>query len=258
MVNTSQPVHCAGPLVPAATPLPAQTAAEHRKQNPYHTHPERLGAQSCPQPAPPALPPGQSPEALQQGSLLDTATTVQQRGSNNTDGAKPDRTNCGEVAWTAVCRHLARGIGGLRQYRPTDRTALASTVAANTMGPLAAWPAQVLPHIPCQDPRPRKPAATHTSTAPLTSEQLYVVTAALLADGGERFVHHHGSAQITGSIQGPQRNAPHPWHATLRERTRVRDAGGGAPPPGPQQGEALVLQAAGYQAIPHGHARGYW
>ena len=29
------------------------------------------------------------------------------------------------------------------------------------------------------------------------------------------------------------------------------------PPPRPQQGEALVLQAAGYQAILQGHAGGY-
>ena len=94
-------------------------------------------------------------------------------------------------------------------------------------------------------------------TAPLTVEQLYVVKAALLADGGESFVHHHGRAQIAGSIQGSRRDAPLPWHATLRERTPVRDAGDGAPPPGPQQGGALVLQAAGYQAIPHGHAGGY-
>ena len=81
--------------------------------------------------------------------------------------------------------------------------------------------------------------------------------AALLADGGESFVRHHGPAQIAGSIQGPQRDAPHRWHATLRKRTRVRDAGGGTRPPRPQQGEALVLQAAGYQAILHGHAGGY-
>ena len=32
-----------------------RTASEHRRQNPYHTHPESLGAQSFPQPAPPAL-----------------------------------------------------------------------------------------------------------------------------------------------------------------------------------------------------------
>ena len=107
--------------------------------------------------------------------------------------------------------------------------------------------------------RLRQPAATHTPTAPLTAEQLYVVTAALLADGGESFVHHHGPAQIAGSIQGPQRDAPHLSDPTLCERSCVRDAGGGEPPPppGPQQGEALLLQAAGYQAILHGHAGGY-
>ena len=233
------------------------TAPEHRRQNPYHTHPERLGVHNFPQPAMPALPPWQSPEALQQGPPRGTATTVQQRGSSNADGAEPDCTNCGAVAWTAACRHLARDTTGLKHNRPADRKALASAVAAVTMGPVAAWPAQLLPHVPCRDTRPRQPAATHTPTAPLTAEQLYVVTAALLADGGESFVHHHGPAQIAGSIQGPRRDAPHPWHAMLRERTRVGDAGDGAPPPGPQQGQALVLQAAGYQAILHGHAGGY-
>ena len=59
----------------------------------YHTHPERLGAQSLPQPALPALPPGQGAEALQQGPSLNMATTMQQRGSSNADGAEPDRTN---------------------------------------------------------------------------------------------------------------------------------------------------------------------
>ena len=157
----------------------------------------------------------------------------------------------------AACRHLARDTTGLWQYRTTDSTALASAVAAVTMGPVAAWPAQLLPHVPCRDTQPRRPAATHAPTAPLTAEQLYVVAAALLADGGESFVHHDGPAQIAGSIQGPQRDAQDPWHATLRGRTRVWDAGDGTPPPGPEQGEALVLQTAGYQAILHGHAGGY-
>ena len=180
-------------------------APEHRRQNPYHTHPERRGAQGFPQPVPPALLLGQGPEALQQAPPLGTATTVQQRGCDGADGAGPDITNCGAVAWMAACRHLPRDTTELRQYRPMDRTALASAVAAVTMGPLAAWPAQLLPHVPCRDMQPRRPAATHAPTAPLTAEQLYVVEAALLADGGESFVHHHGPAQIAGSIQGPQR-----------------------------------------------------
>ena len=45
--------------------------------------------------------------------------------------------------------------------------------------------------------------------------------------------------------------APTPAHP------RPQHAGDGAPPPGPQQGEALALQAAGYQAILHGNAGGY-
>ena len=234
-----------------------RAAPEHRRQNQYHTHPERRGAQSFPQPVPPALSPRQGPQALQQDPLLDTATTVQQRGSNGADGAEPDCTNCGAVAWTAACSHLALDTTGLRQYRPADRTALASAVAAVTMGPVAAWQAQLLPYVACCDTQPRQPAATHAPTAPLTAEQLYVVAVALLADGGESFVHHHGPAQIARSIQEPQRDAPHPWHATLRGRTRVWDAGGSTPHPGPQQGEAPVLQTAGYQAILHGHAGGY-
>ena len=132
-----------------------RAATEHRRQNPYHTHQERRGAQSFPQPVPPALSPGQGPEALQQGPPLDTATTVQQRGSNGADGAEPDCTNCGAVAWTAACRHLVRDTTGLRQYRPADRTALASAVAAVTMGPVAPWGAQLLPHVPCRDTQAR-------------------------------------------------------------------------------------------------------
>ena len=235
-----------------------RTTPKHRRQIPYHTQPERLGAQRFPQPAPPALPPGQGPEALQQGTSLDMATTLQQRGSSSADEAEPDRTNCGVVAWTAACRHLPRDTAGITQYRPADRTILASTFEAVTMGPVAAWPARLLPHVPCWDTRPRQPAATHALTASLTAEQLYIVAAALLADGGESFVHHHSTAQIAGSIQGPQRNGPHPWHTTLRERSHVRDAGGGTPPPRPQQGEALVVQTAGYQAILHGQAGGRW
>ena len=134
---------------------------------------------------------------------------------------------------------------------------LAAPVAAVTMGPVAAWPARLLPHFPCRDTEPRQPAATHAPTALLTAEQLYVVAAALLADGGESFVHHHGPAQIAGGIQGPQRNASRPWHATRRGQTRVCDVGDGTPPPGPQQGETLVLQTAGYQTILQGHAGGY-
>ena len=195
-----------------------RTAPEHRRQNPYRTHPERLRAQSFPQPAPPALSPGQGPEALQQSPPPDTGTTVQHRESSNADGAEPDRKNCGVVAWTAVCRHLAQDTAGIRQYRPADRTALASTVAVVTMGPVAAWLVQLLPHVPCRDTRPRQLATTHTPTAPLTAEQLYVVAAALLADGGEGFVHHHGPALITGSIQGAQRDASDPWQQGRRWR----------------------------------------
>ena len=257
VANAPQPVRRARPLVPTPTPLPTPGGPGAPPAKPV---PHAAGAPrrtELPAAGSPALSPGQGPEALQQGPPLDTATTVQQRGIDGADNAEPDCTNCGAVAWTAACRHLARDTTGLRQYRPADRTALASAVAAVTMGPVAAWPAQLLPNVPCRDTQPRQPAATHGPTAPLTAEQLYVVAAALLADSGESFVHHHGPAQVAGSRQGPQRDATHQWHAILRGRTPVWDAGGGTPPPGPQQGEALVLQTAGYQAILHGHDGGY-
>ena len=257
VANAPQPVHRGRPLVPTPTPPPTTGSPGTLPAKPVPHAPGAPRSAGLPAAIPPALLSGQDPEALQQGPPLDTATTVQQRGRDGADGAEQDVRNCGAVAWMAGCRHLARDTTGLRQYRSTDRTALASAVAAVTMGPVAAWPAQLLPHVPCRDTQPRPPAATHAPTAPLTAEQLYVVAAALLADGGESFVHHHAPPQIAGSIQGPQRDAPDPWHATLRRRTRVWDAGDGTPPPGPKQGEALVLQMAGYQAILHGHAGGY-
>ena len=152
-------------LLPRATP-------EHRRQILYNTHPECLGAQGFPQPAAPALPPGQGQYTMLQGPPLDATTAVQQKRSSNADGAEPDRTNCAVVAWTAACRHLTRDTTGVRQYRPADRTALASTVAAVTMGPVTTWPARLLFHVPCRDTRPHHPAATHTPAAPLMSEQL--------------------------------------------------------------------------------------
>ena len=45
-----------------------RVALEHRRQNPYHTHPECLGVQGFLQPTPPTLPLGQGQEALLQGS----------------------------------------------------------------------------------------------------------------------------------------------------------------------------------------------
>ena len=88
-------------------------------------------------------------------------------------------------------------------------------------GTVAVWPAHLLPHVPHQDARPRQPAATNKRTVPLTAEQLYAVAAALLAGDGESFTDHNAPTQITGSIRGPQHNAPHPVRAKLRERTGV-------------------------------------
>ena len=116
----------------------SQAAPEHRRQDPYDTQPERPGAQSVPQPAPPALQHGQGQEALLQGPPLDATTALQQRGRRNADGTKRDSTNCGVQARTAACRHLTRDTTGLRPYWPADRTALASIVAAVTLGTVAA------------------------------------------------------------------------------------------------------------------------
>ena len=199
----------------------SQAAPENRRRDPYASHPEGLGAQSFPQPPLPALSQGQGREVLLQGPPLHTATAVQQRGRRNADRAEPNRTNCGVAAWTVACRHVTRDTTRLRIYRRADHTAPASTVAAVTMGTVAVWPAHLLPHVPHQDARPRRPAATHKPTAPPTAEQLYAVAAALLADGGESFIHHNGPALMTGSIQGPQHDAPDPWCATLCERNRI-------------------------------------
>ena len=57
----------------------------------------------------------------------------------------------------------------------------------------------------------------------LTAEQLYADAAALLVDSRESIVHHHGPAQMADCIQGPQRDAPHRWHATLPPDQFVRD-----------------------------------
>ena len=257
MVDDPQSVYRAGPPVLTPTPLPPPDSPGTPPAEPVPHAPGAPGRAELPAAGPARPLAGTGPGGTAAGPPLDTATTVQQRGSSNADGAEPDRTNCGVVTWTAACRHLARDIAGIRQYRPADRMALASTFAAVTVGPVAALPAQLLPHVPWRNTRPRQPAATHTPTAPLTAEQLHIGAAALLADGGESFVHHHGPAQIAASLQGPQRDAPHPWHATLREHTCVRDAGGGTPSPWPEQGEALVLQAAGHQAVLHGHAGRY-
>ena len=240
-----------------------RAAPEHRRQDPYHTHPERRGAQNYPQPIPPALPPGQGPEALQRGPPLDTATTVQQWGGDDASGAEPDCTNCGAVAWMAACRHLTRDTTGLRQYRPTDRTALASAVAAVTMGPVAAWPAQLLPHVPCRDTRPRRPAATHEPTAPLTAEQLYVVAAALLADGKER-------ASSTTTARRKLRDAYKGPSAMHQTRGMPHSAGAPAsgvramahPRPGLSRGRRWYCRRQdtkpSYTATPEGTGRTSW
>ena len=62
-----------------------RAAPERRRQNPYHTHPERRGAQSFPQPVPPAFSPGKGPEGAAAGPPAQhrhngTAKQKQRRG----------------------------------------------------------------------------------------------------------------------------------------------------------------------------------
>ena len=132
------------------------------------------------------------------------------------------------------------------QYRPMDRMVLLSTVAAVTRGPVAIFPGHLLLPVPQQDAQPRQPAAIHTPTPPLAAAQLYAVVAAPLADGGKNFCHPNGPVLVTGNIPRPQNDAPHPQRNTLHKRTRTRDTNREAPPPGPQQANRLVVQAAGY------------
>ena len=63
------PSTAAGHWYPRQLLFQPRAAPEHRRQNPYHTHPERRGALDFPQPVPPALLPGQAPEALRKMSL---------------------------------------------------------------------------------------------------------------------------------------------------------------------------------------------
>ena len=138
-----------------------------------------------------------------------------------------------------------------------DRTVLASTVAAVSMGAVAAGSGHLLPPAHYQEARPCGPAATHRLIAPLTAEQLYAVAAVLPADCGETFFHNHGPALFMGNSSGPQNDAPHASGNTLHGGTCICDINGEARPPRPQQGEALVVQAASYQAVLHGFTGGY-
>ena len=49
---------------------------------------------------------------------------------------------------------------------------LVSTAAGITTGPVAGRPGHLLAPVSNHNVRPRQPAATHTSTRPLTAEQL--------------------------------------------------------------------------------------
>ena len=233
-----------------------RTTPEHCRQNPYHTHPERRGAQNFPQPVPPALPPGQDPEALQQGPPLDGATTVQQRGSDGADGTEPDWTNLRS--------------GGLDGSLQAPRPRYHGAPAVQTNGPHGAGVRGRGRH---HGSRGGVAGAT-AAPRPLPRHAALPAGCNARADG----TPHGGAAirrrsRVASGRRGELRPPPRPGadcgkhtRASARctrpvachtPRARVWGAGDGKPPPGPKQGGALVLQTAGYQAIIHGHAGGY-
>ena len=172
MAGTSQPVHRAGPLIPAPAPLPPAGDPGAPPAEPIRHAPGALGRTGLPA-AGPARPPARAgPGGTAAGTPAEqhpcgAAKGKQQRGRG--------RTGLHELRGGGLDRGpqaLTQDTTGLRQYQPADRRALASTVVAVTMGPMTARPARLLPHVPCQDTRPRQRAATHTPAAPLTAEQL--------------------------------------------------------------------------------------
>ena len=229
MAGSPQPVHRARPVVPASTPPPSAGGPGAPPAEPVRHAPGAPGCTGLPA-AGPARPPARA------GPGSTAAGTPTRRGHRGVAKGKQQRGR-GRAGL-----HELQGGGpdrGLQAPRPQHHGTQAvpasrpHSTGVHSGGrhhaPVAAWPTRLLPHIPCRDAQPRQPAATHTPTAPLTAEQLYAVAAALLADSGVSFVHHRGPAQIAGSIQGLQHDAPHLWQATLRERTRVRNAGGRNP-----------------------------
>ena len=226
VANAPQPVRRARPLVPTPTPLPT------------------LGVPG----APPAKPVPHAPGAPRRAEL-PAAGPARPLAAVRPGGAAagpPARQNHHGTAkgnqrrgWGRTGLHQLRS-GGLDDGLQAPRPRYHGTQAVQASGPHGAGVrgcgrhhgsrggvagATAAPR-PRRDTQPRQPTVMHAPTAPLAAEQPYVVAAALLADGEESFVHHHGPAQIAGSIQGPQRDAPHPWHATLGGCTRVWKAGG--------------------------------
>ena len=257
MANAPQPVRRARPLVPTPTslPTPGGPGAPPAKPVPHASGAPRRAELPAAGPARPlarAGPGGAAAGPPARQRHHSTAKGKQRRG------------------WCQTGLHELRS-GGLDGGLQTPRPRYHGAQAVQASGPHGAGVRGRGHHhgscggvagataAPRPLPRHASPPAGRNERADGTPHGGAAIgrRGALLADGGEGFVQHHGPAQIAGSIQGPQRDAPHPWHATLRGRTRVWDAGGGTPPPRPQQGEALVLQTAGCQAILHGHAGGY-
>ena len=257
MANAPQPVRRGRPLVPTPTPLPTTGAPGTPLAKPVpHTPgaPRRAGLPAA-SPARPLA--GAGPGGAAAGP------PARHRHHGTTKGTR-------RRGWCRTGRHKLRS-GGLDGSLQAPRPRYHGAPAVQTSGTHGADVRGRGRHhgsrggvvgataAPSPLPQHTAPPAGRNARANGTPHGGAAIRRRGGVAGGRRegFVHHHGPAQIAGSIQGPQRKAPDPWHATLRGRTRVWDAGDGTPPPGPQQGDALLLQTAGYQAILHGHAGGY-
>ena len=252
MANAPQPVRRTRSLVPTPTPLPT---------------PGGPGA-------PPAKPVPHAPGALRRAELpaAGPARPLARAGPGGAAAGPPARHSHHGTAkgkqrrgWCRTGLHELRS-GGLDRGLQAPRPRYHGAQAVQASGPHGAGNRGRGRHhgsrgglvgataAPRPLPRHAAPPAGRNARADGTPHGGAAIRRRSGAAGrrqGESFVHHQGPARIAGSIQGPQRDAPHPWHATLRRRTLVWDAGGSTPPPGPQQGEALVVQTAGYQAILH-------
>ena len=107
VANAPQPVRRARPLVPTPTPLPTTGGPGAPLAKPV---PRAPGAprRAVPLAAGAACPLARAgPGGAAAGPPARHRHHATAKGKRRRDGAEPDCTNCGAVAWTAACRHLA-------------------------------------------------------------------------------------------------------------------------------------------------------
>ena len=150
-----------------------QTAPEHRRQDLYDTHLVRLGAQSFPQPAPPAGPAAAGPGGTAAGAPARRDPSRAAKGAPRRGQAEPDRTNCGLAAWTAACRHLAWDTTGLRpcgwrtaqRWRPRWRSSPWGSLQTGRHAWCPTFPARVCgPANPPRHTHQRRPSRRKSCT----------------------------------------------------------------------------------------------